>query len=87
MAPPHRRWRRSVCPRPAAWSNTSALDGPAFRSHEYNPTFVILRQSGCTHYEKPFLYVLFGAKQALLFDTGAPGAELRPDRRRPAAAA
>jgi glyoxylase-like metal-dependent hydrolase (beta-lactamase superfamily II) len=48
---------------------------PAFRVHEYNPTFFILRQSGCTHFEKPF-YLLLGSKEALLVDTGAPGADL-----------
>jgi hydroxyacylglutathione hydrolase len=49
---------------------------PAFRLHEYNPTFVILRQSGCTHFEKPLLYLLLGSKEALLIDTGAPGADV-----------
>ena len=49
---------------------------PAFRVHRYNPTFFILRQSGCTHYEKPFLYVLVGTSEVLLVDTGAPGANL-----------
>ncbi len=49
---------------------------PAFRVHAYNPTFLILRQSGCTHYEKPFLYLLFGANEALLVDTGAPGPDV-----------
>jgi len=44
--------------------------------HEYNPTFVIIRQSGCTNFEKPFLYLLFGSKQALLVDTGATGARI-----------
>jgi hydroxyacylglutathione hydrolase len=31
----------------------------------------ILRQSGCSNYEKPFLYLLFGKDKALLLDTGA----------------
>ena len=39
--------------------------------HEYNPTFFILRQSGCTNFEKPFLYLLLGSREALLVDTGA----------------
>jgi glyoxylase-like metal-dependent hydrolase (beta-lactamase superfamily II) len=39
--------------------------------HEYNPNFFILRQSGCIHYEKPFLYLIFGRDKALLEDTGA----------------
>ena len=44
---------------------------PAWQIHEYNPDLYILRQSGCTHYEKPFLYLIFGAQRALLVDTGA----------------
>jgi glyoxylase-like metal-dependent hydrolase (beta-lactamase superfamily II) len=44
---------------------------PAWQIHEYNLTFTILRQSGCTHYEKPFLYLISGAERALLVDTGA----------------
>jgi len=45
-----------------------------FLVHEYNPTFAIIRQSGCTNFEKPFLYLLIGSKEALLVDTGATGA-------------
>src|SRR5262249_18174547 len=44
---------------------------PDWQVHEYNPGFYILRESGCTHYEKPFLYLLFGKERALLEDTGA----------------
>jgi len=42
-----------------------------FQIHEYNPDFVILRESGCVHAEKPFLYMLFGRDRVILFDTGA----------------
>ena len=45
--------------------------GPDWQVHEYNPNFFILRQSGCIHYEKPFLYLFFGRDSALLEDTGA----------------
>ena len=48
---------------------------PPFRVHEYNPTFFILRQSGCTNFEKPFLYLILGAREAMLVDTGARGAD------------
>lgn len=44
---------------------------PAWQVHSYNGTFAILRQSGCTHYEKPFLYLIQGSERALLVDTGA----------------
>lgn len=39
--------------------------------HEYNDGMSILRQPGSSHYEKPFLYLLFGRERALLLDTGA----------------
>ncbi len=42
-----------------------------FQVHEYNSDFYILRQSGCSHYEKPFQYLIFGKQKALLLDTGA----------------
>ena len=63
---------------PAHWTDQShdCERAPAFRVHEYNSTFIILRQSGCTHFEKPFLYLLFGSKEALLVDTGARGADV-----------
>ncbi|MBI2150253.1 MAG: MBL fold metallo-hydrolase [Acidobacteria bacterium] len=44
---------------------------PKWQVHEYNPNFFILRESGCTHFEKPFLYLIFGTDRALLEDTGA----------------
>ncbi len=58
---------------PARWrsSGPNCIEVPAWQVHEYNPDFFILRQSGCTHYEKPFLYLLFGKDKALLEDTGA----------------
>ena len=63
---------------PLRWTdqNSDCAHAPAFRVHEYNPTFFILRQSGCTHFEKPFLYLLLGSKEALLVDTGARGADI-----------
>jgi glyoxylase-like metal-dependent hydrolase (beta-lactamase superfamily II) len=48
---------------------------PKWQVHEYNADFFILRESGCTHYEKPFLYLIFGEDGALLEDTGAGDAE------------
>ena len=43
--------------------------------HRYNPDLYILRQTACSHAEKPFLYLLFGKDRALLLDTGAEGGE------------
>lgn len=37
----------------------------------------VLRQSMCTNFEGPFLYLLFGTEKALLEDTGAGGADVR----------
>ena len=58
---------------PKAWAVSGPECGaaPAWQVHEYNPDFYILRQSGCIHYEKPFLYLIFGRNTALLEDTGA----------------
>jgi glyoxylase-like metal-dependent hydrolase (beta-lactamase superfamily II) len=65
---------------PQTWAVLGAdcANGAPFRAHWYNLTFVVIRQSGCTHFEKPFLYLLIGTEEALLLDTGAPGANVRP---------
>ena len=43
---------------PSSWiTGASCPETPVFRVHEYNADFFILRQSGCTNFEKPFLYV------------------------------
>ena len=62
----------------ARWAPTDpdCAHAPPFLVHEYNDTFIILRQSGCTHFEKPFLYLILGSAEALLVDTGAPGADV-----------
>ena len=51
---------------------------PPFHVHAYNPAFFILRQSGCTHFEKPFLYLVLGTREAMLIDTGAGNADAAP---------
>jgi glyoxylase-like metal-dependent hydrolase (beta-lactamase superfamily II) len=58
---------------PATWitGGANCLEVPDWQVHEYNSTFYILRESGCTNYEKPFLYLIFGRDRALLVDTGA----------------
>jgi glyoxylase-like metal-dependent hydrolase (beta-lactamase superfamily II) len=63
---------------PASWAEASAAcEGrPEFRLHEYNADFFILRQSGCTNFEKPFLYLIFGENKALLLDSGAKNADV-----------
>jgi glyoxylase-like metal-dependent hydrolase (beta-lactamase superfamily II) len=58
---------------PARWitggPDCSAV--PKWQVHAYNPDLYIFRESGCTNYEKPFLYLFFGKDRALLQDTGA----------------
>ena len=48
----------------------NCLTVPDWQVHEYNEDFYILRESGCINAEKPFLYLIFGEKKALLEDTG-----------------
>jgi len=62
---------------PASWvTAASCPETPALRVHEYNADLFILRQSGCTNFEKPFLYLLFGERSAMLVDTGAKTADV-----------
>jgi len=58
---------------PVAWitGGPNCLEAPDWQVHQYNASFYILRQSGCIHYEKPFLYLIFGKQRAMLIDTGA----------------
>ncbi len=65
---------------PAAWltGGPNCLSVPDWQVHEYNDNFYILRESGCINYEKPFLYLIFGDKEALLEDTGAGQIQTAP---------
>lgn len=65
---------------PAAWSTggPKCMEMPEWQIHEYNPNLFILRQSGCTDYEMPFLYLLFGKDKGLLWDTGSRNSDLVP---------
>src|SRR5258706_725304 len=64
---------------PARWptGGPHCTEMQEFYIQEYNPTFFILRQSGCSDYEKPFLYLIFGSERALLWDTGSRNARVR----------
>jgi glyoxylase-like metal-dependent hydrolase (beta-lactamase superfamily II) len=44
---------------------------PQLQVHQYEPQTYILRQSLCSDFEAPLLYLLIGADEALLIDTGA----------------
>ena len=54
------------------------MEIPEWQVHEYNPNFFILRQSPCTDYEKPFIFLVFGSDKAMLVDTGSRNANLAP---------
>ena len=62
---------------PQAWitGGPKCVEVPDWQVHEYNPDLYILRESGCTHYEKPFLYLYFGTERVLLVDTGSGDAD------------
>jgi hydroxyacylglutathione hydrolase len=58
---------------PKSWitGGPRCMDVPDWQVHEYNADFYIIRESGCTDAEKPFLYLFFGKERAMLVDTGA----------------
>ena len=58
---------------PQSWmtGGPDCVTVPDWQVHAYNDRFYILRESGCIHYEKPFLYLIFGDDRVLLEDTGA----------------
>jgi hydroxyacylglutathione hydrolase len=65
---------------PAKWKTggPDCLTVPDWQVKEYNEDFYILRESGCIHYEKPFLYLIFGRDKALLEDTGVADVQTAP---------
>jgi hydroxyacylglutathione hydrolase len=69
--PPNAFIEPGVLPKTWMTGGPKCMEMPAWQVHEYNPNFFILRESGCIHYEKPFLYLIFGRDKALLEDTGA----------------
>jgi len=52
---------------------TACGTDPVIQVHAYNDDFFILRQSLCTSFEGPFMYLLFGEDKVLMQDTGAGG--------------
>ena len=65
---------------PAKWTTggPKCMEIPEWQVHEYNPNVFILRQSGCTDAEMPFLYLFFGKDRGLLWDTGSRRGNLAP---------
>jgi hydroxyacylglutathione hydrolase len=66
---------------PSTWNTggPKCMQMPEWQVHEYNPDLYILRQSGCTDAEMPFLYLFFGKDKALLWDTGSRNGNLVPE--------
>lgn len=59
---------------PAMWINGADCNNEVdIQVHMYDTDTYILRQSMCTDFEGPFLYMLFGQDKVLLEDTGAGG--------------
>jgi glyoxylase-like metal-dependent hydrolase (beta-lactamase superfamily II) len=50
--------------------NCATNSGAPLQVHQYNAQTFILRESLCTTFEAPFLYLLIGSAKALLIDTG-----------------
>jgi hydroxyacylglutathione hydrolase len=65
---------------PIAWNSggPKCMEMPEWQVHEYNPDLYLLRQSGCTDYEKPFVFLFFGTDRALLLDTGSRRGKIAP---------
>jgi glyoxylase-like metal-dependent hydrolase (beta-lactamase superfamily II) len=70
-----------VFPAPGGWIHgcpSCANCPPPIQIHQYNADTYILRQSKCTNFEAPFMYLLFGQDKVLLQDTGAGGIQIGP---------
>jgi hydroxyacylglutathione hydrolase len=44
---------------------------PSIEVYQFSDTPYLLRQSKCSHYEAPFIYLLFGDNKVFVLDTGA----------------
>ncbi len=66
----------------AGWPSPAHDPAPAIHVHAYDESTLILRQNMSVHFEAPFVFLLLGARRALLLDTGATAdPELFPLRR------
>lgn len=65
---------------PEHWLSQGAkcMEIPEWQVQEYNPNFFLLRQSPCSDYEKPFIFLIFGKDKAMLVDTGSRNGNLAP---------
>ena len=64
---------------PGLWINgENCATEPDLHVHRFNDDTYVIRQSLCTNFEGPFLYLLFGQERALLLDSGTTGLTLAP---------
>jgi hydroxyacylglutathione hydrolase len=71
-----------VLPRQWAPAGPKCMEVPEWQVQEYNENLYLLRQSGCTDYEKPFIFLFFGKDRAMLLDTGSRRGNLAPELHR-----
>ncbi len=69
---------RGVLPTHWLSQGNKCMEIPDWEVHEYNKDLYILRQSPCTDFEKPLIYLFFGKDKALLADTGSANGNLVP---------
>jgi len=69
---------------PASWDSEGpkCMEIPEWQVHEYNPNLFLMRQSPCTDYEKPFVFLFFGKDKAMLVDTGSRNGNIVPTLQR-----
>jgi hydroxyacylglutathione hydrolase len=69
---------------PRQWvpAGPKCMEVPEWQVQEYNENLYLLRQSGCTDYEKPFIFLFFGKERAMLLDTGSRHGNLAPELHR-----
>lgn len=65
---------------PTKWiDGTACASEPQIQTWKYGDGTFILRQSLCTNFEGPFVYLLVGKNKALLVDTGTGAVDLRSE--------
>ena len=61
---------------PTQWNDGTDCTEPEIMVHLYDENTYILRQSLCTSFEGPFMFLLFGEDRVLLEDTGDGGIDI-----------
>lgn len=58
------------------WNDGTDCELPDIQVHQVSDNTFLLRQSLCSNFEAPFMYLLFGSQRVLLQDTGAGNIEI-----------